>query len=463
MQQDVLAKIRVVLWCPEKAWESGSDEIDRKLQDTCGDYWARSVLQGHNEKHPDGAWQDEAWQQATRRESTKKLRILERHLTKSGWFDAPPEPPDTLGGFDWSLMARMVRGLMAFWSDYSRRWKRIRAKIFLRSDLFRRHAGMGTADFAKLAANRADLTWSDGALLGMLAKRIANTSDGLAAYCRGARLKLEHHDALGLIPIVRDPRDAFPLLERLAGEFMGAERKKGFVRNWILAHLRDGNGLVSPRSLGRLFEQAAGKDAANQSVSPPRLIHPTALRQALDDVSDSHVKQGTSSEWPWLDGVRTRLQNDRLVPWEQRKITGLLAADWDGRWAPEAQSQVRPPEDRPADFVDYLTELGTSASAPTTAWMCPISTSPASTSVGRVASGDETVRERPDRLHVSRLEAGPHSCYFSGHRKPPCPQPSQTALPTLTLCVPPDYASSRYGFRMPDDRASPRSAAASQR
>ena len=161
---------------------------------------------------------------------------------------------------------------------------------------------------------------------------------------------------------------------------MGAERKKGFVRNWILAHLRDGNGLVSPRSLGRLFEQAAGKDAANQSVSPPRLIHPTALRQALDDVSDSHVTQGTSSEWPWLDGVRTRLQNDRLVPWEQRKITGLLAADWDGRWAPEAQSQVRPPEDRPADFVDYLTELGTSASAPITAWMCPISTSPASTS-----------------------------------------------------------------------------------
>ena len=93
----------------------------------------------------------------------------------------------------------------------------------------------------------------------MLAKRIANTSDGLAAYCRGARLKLEPHDTLGLIPVVGDSRDAFALLERIAGEFMGAERKKGFVRNWILAHLRDGNGLISPRSLVRLFEQAAGK------------------------------------------------------------------------------------------------------------------------------------------------------------------------------------------------------------
>ena len=107
--KDVLAKIRVVLWCPEKAWESGSDEIDRKLQDTCGDYWTRSVLQGHNEKHPDGAWQNEAWQQATRHESTKKLRILERHLTKSGWFDAPPEPP-------WKLRSRDETAIVLFYS-----------------------------------------------------------------------------------------------------------------------------------------------------------------------------------------------------------------------------------------------------------------------------------------------------------------------------------------------------------
>ncbi len=290
---------------------------------------------------------------------TAALDELEQDLQRSGgWVFVGYDELDTLGGFNWSLMATMVRGLMAFWSDYSRRWKRIRAKIFLRSDLFRRHSGMGTADFAKLAANRADLTWSDGALLGMLAKRIANTSDGLAAYCRGARLKLEHHDTLGLIPVATDSRDAFALLERIAGEFMGAERKKGFVRNWVLAHLRDGNGLISPRSLVRLFEQAAGKDAANGSLTPPRLIHPTALRQALDDVSDSHVTQGISNEWPWLAGVRDRLKDDQLVPWEQRKITSLLGAGWDAPWGPPDRSDVRPPADRPADFVDYLIELG---------------------------------------------------------------------------------------------------------
>ncbi len=264
---------------------------------------------------------------------------------------------DTLGGFDWKLMIRMVRGLVAFWSDYSRRWQRIRAKIFLRSDLFRRHAGMGTADFAKLAATRAELRWSDAALLGMLVKRIANTSADLAEYCKGSRIKFDVDDVLGRLPRIGTPDDAFPLLHRLAGEYMGAGMKKGYVRNWLLAHLRDGNSEISPRSLVRLVEQAARKDNVNQSLRPPRLLHPTALRQALDDVSDGHVTQGISSEWPWLEGVRKRLAVDRLVPWERQRLVDLLDTEWDDSWG-ASDREIRPPVDRPADFLDYLIEIG---------------------------------------------------------------------------------------------------------
>ena len=265
---------------------------------------------------------------------------------------------DTLGGFDWTLMARMVRGLMAFWSDYSRRWRRIRAKVFLRSDLFRRHAGMGTADFAKLAANRAELVWSDAALLAMLVKRIANTSRGLAAYCEGARIRFSEHRVLGLIPEIGEARSAYPLLERLSGEFMGAGKKKGYVRNWILAHLRDGNDRISPRTLVRLVEQAAGKEAVNLTLGPPRLIHPTALRQALDDVSSSHVTQGVSSEWPWLEGVKGRLRQNRLVPWTRKELVELFDVDWNETWGLRGGPDVRPPAEQPAEFVDYLIDLG---------------------------------------------------------------------------------------------------------
>ena len=264
---------------------------------------------------------------------------------------------DTLGGFDWVLMERMVRGLVAFWSDYSRRWRRIRAKVFLRSDLFRRHAGMGTADFAKLAANRAELAWSETSLLAMLVKRMANTSDGLAGYCRGAGIRFDEQAVLGLIPEIKEARSAYRLLERLSGEFMGAGKKKGFVRNWVLAHLRDGNDRVSPRTLVRLIEQAAGREAVNRTLRPPRLIHPTALRQALDDVSDSHVTQGISSEWPWLEGVKERLSGNQLVPWARKEVVDLFDADWGRTWAHEG-SEVRPPVDQPAEFIDYLIDLG---------------------------------------------------------------------------------------------------------
>ena len=289
---------------------------------------------------------------------TAALDALEHRLQeRDQWIFVGYDELDTLGGFDWTLTTRLVRGLVAFWSDYSRRWRRLRAKIFLRSDLFRRHAVMGTADFAKLAANRAELVWPDTAILGMLVKRIANTSEELAEYCRQARISFDDDSDLGLVPRVEKAGDVYPLLERMAGSYMGAGKKKGFVHNWVLDHPRDGNRQSSPRTLVRLIEQAAGKEAINRTLRPPRLIHPTALRQALDDVSSDHVRQATTSEWPWLAGVRTRVEEQQLVPWAYDEIVGLLQSDWDADWGSEGY-HVRPPESAPMPLVEYLLELG---------------------------------------------------------------------------------------------------------
>ena len=290
---------------------------------------------------------------------TVALDALDERLQRENrWMFVGYDELDTLRGFDWELMARLVRGLVAFWSDYGRRWQRIRAKIFLRSDLFRRHAGVGAADFAKLAANRSELHWSDADILGMLVKRIANTSQRLADYCRRAKISFDHDDTLGLLPKIDKPDNAYPLLERFAGEYMGVGRKKGYVRNWVLDHIRDGNAQLSPRTLVRLFEQAALKDAPNRTLPPPRLLHPASLRQALDDVSRDHVTQAISSEWPWLEGVRERLRARRLVPWARTEVANLLQCEWDGSWASGANARIRPPAEHPERLVDYLVEMG---------------------------------------------------------------------------------------------------------
>ena len=290
---------------------------------------------------------------------TAALDLVEKRLQQEDrWIFVGYDELDTLGGSNWDLMARLVRGLVAFWSEYGRRWQRIRAKIFLRSDLFRRHSGMGTADFAKLAANRSELAWSDANLLGMLVKRIANTSAPLADYCRGARIAFSQDEALGLLPKIERPEHAYPLLERIAGQYMGVGRKKGYVRNWVLDHLRDGNAQVSPRALVRLFEQAAMKDTSRHTLRAPKLLHPTALRLALDDVSHDHVTQAISSEWPWLEGVRERLRGQQLVPWSRAEIVSLLERGWNDTWGSGENSAIRPPEQHPERLVDYLVELG---------------------------------------------------------------------------------------------------------
>ena len=212
------------------------------------------------------------------------------------------------------------------------------------------------SDLAKLAANRAELSWSDHNLFAVLIKRIANTSDELFQYCQDARIPFEKEQGsvLGKMPRLVAAEEARRLIQRMVGPYMGVERKKGETFRWVLAHLRDGRGVATPRELVRLFKQAAGKEAANDRVRSPKLLHPTALRQALEDVSTDHVTQATH-EWPWIYGIRQRVKK-QLVPWNRRELETLLQQQWELSWG-ETQ-EIRPPENNPSAFIDYLVELG---------------------------------------------------------------------------------------------------------
>jgi len=282
-------------------------------------------------------------------------RLDQKLQSEDRWIFVGYDELDTLGGYDWEAMRRALQGLIGFWAGYSRRWRRLRAKLFLRTDLFRRHADFGGADLAKLAANRVELAWNDPNLLAMLTKRLANTHEDLLHYCEGSKIDFRADPDLGQIPQIQEDRDVRPFIERMMGEFMGAGAKKGRTFTWILDHLRDAHGRVAPRNLVRLIEQAATKDAVNKKVRAPRLLHPTALRQALEDVSADHVRQAISHEWPWLHGIRQRVEGS-LMPIKKGEFRDLLVSDWEKSWG--APPDLRPPVESPADLVDYLLELG---------------------------------------------------------------------------------------------------------
>jgi len=294
---------------------------------------------------------------ALRTEPVQELDRLDQLLVDSQrWIIVSYDELDVIGGYDWHAMVQSIHGLISFWANYARRWKRIRPKIFLRTDLFRRHAQSFGADLIKLAANRAEITWSDRNLYGMLVKRLANASHGLRDYCEETRIRFALDADVGLIPEIHESADARPLVERMAGRYMGADLRKGRTFAWLLTHIRDGNGHAMPRALVRLIEKAASQELDRPLATYNRLLDPRSLRRALDDVSKEHVLEVNTHELPWLPGVKDRLDGSG-VPMPRREAERLLGHGWDDSWN-KKQPDARPPADSASDLVTQLTEIG---------------------------------------------------------------------------------------------------------
>jgi hypothetical protein len=283
-------------------------------------------------------------------------RLDEKLEAQDRWIIISYDELDVICGYDWHAMVLFIHALISFWANNARRWRRIRPKIFLRTDLFRRHAQSFGADLIKLAANRAEITWSDRNLYAMLVKRLANTSDALSKYCLDSRINFDKDADLGLIPIIKKSTDARPLIERLAGQYMGADLKKGRTFAWLLSHIRDGNGHAMPRALVWLIEQAAIQELERQQATYNRLLDPRSLRRALDDVSKDHVLQVNTHELPWLPGVKQRLDGAG-VPMPRREAERLLGRQWEDSWNVKTPD-ARPPADDASGLVTQLIEIG---------------------------------------------------------------------------------------------------------
>ncbi len=284
------------------------------------------------------------------------LDDLERRLVhEDRYLIVAYDELDTLARGDPELIRVAVRGLVGLWATHTRRWRRIRSKIFLRTDLYERAATAGGADFSKLAANRAELSWSDRHLSSMLVRRLANSDEALGEYCK-AKIKFETDPSLGWFPIVKQANDVRPLIERMVGTYMGANERKGLTFRWVLDHVRDGKGQALPRPIVRLLEAAADIQGHSSTLPRwPRLLEPRALRRALDKVSEEHVASSLD-EWPWLEGLKVRLSTIREVPWERRDIERQLDRTWDTPWVQE--QTIRPPASSARELIEYLVEVG---------------------------------------------------------------------------------------------------------
>ena len=267
---------------------------------------------------------------------------------------------------EWESLRIVLEGLVHFWA-YMRRLRHIRPKIFLRRDLYREVTQSGP-DIAKIASNRAELIWSVPEFYGVLFKRLLN-NDLFYDYLKPAvskqmklplatiksdKLVFSSHADLGRLPQVSDEEGYKAAVVRMFGEYMGKDPRRGRTLTWMPNHLKDGFARIYPRPLLLLIEEAAEFEIRDRRAQNSRnLIHYTALRGALDKVSEYRVNELAEEEFPWIRTVRESFKGrGLLVPGDRKRFLGVLQGI---KWSGERNV---PPETRPGNLLNYFVDLG---------------------------------------------------------------------------------------------------------
>src|SRR5262249_52658287 len=157
--------------------------------------------------------------------ATSALDALDDTLHRTDrWLFVSYDELDTVLVNDWDALGKVVRGLVSLWAAYAKRWRRLRPKVFLRSDFYKHHREIAGADVAKLAANRVELQWSERNLYGALIKHVLNKpgrGETLRTFFKSA-VASDVDETLGHVPRLARADDAKPFVHRLVSEYMGA-------------------------------------------------------------------------------------------------------------------------------------------------------------------------------------------------------------------------------------------------
>lgn len=214
---------------------------------------------------------------------------------------------DKVGATDHEARNRLVAALLALWLSLSTRYRAIRAKMFLREDLFEKGLKSST-DATKLKARSVSLNWTTENLYRVVIRHMANHSDMLRMWLQDvAAAPLYYNERLGWMPPASMPEDEEGVFTQLSfaaalvGQTMGEGVNKGYVHRWIPNHLQDAHQSVLPRSMLNLFVNAAERALQRGPKGVyMRLFRPEELQGGLEATSQYRVRE-LAEEYPVVE------------------------------------------------------------------------------------------------------------------------------------------------------------------
>jgi len=231
---------------------------------------------------------------------------------------------------DWRTMDDIVRDLLRV-ALLLKSFSRLHTKVFLREDQFDRTI-TDFPDASKLLSTRVDLDWQRHDLHGLLWQRLCN-----APGQHGFLLRNVFREVAGREPDRRgvawelgdDAKREGPLqralFERLAGHWMGRDKRRGVPYIWSVGHLADGRGRTSPRSFLAAIK-AAAEDTAVNNPSYVYPLHYEGIKRGVQRASQIRVQE-MAEEYSWVRKIMAPLRS-MTVPCEFDKITDAWTASF---------------------------------------------------------------------------------------------------------------------------------------
>ena len=213
---------------------------------------------------------------------------------------------------EWQTMDTIVRDLLRVVLSL-KRYPFLHGKIFLREDQFARRQIADFPDASKLLSTRVDLTWALHDLHGLLWQLFCNGTD-----IHGQTLRNIYEDGVGSPPdfnvdvwsisdsVKRDEQVQRSLFAKIAGEWMGRDRRRGVPYLWSVGHLADGQGRTSPRSFLAAI-RAAAEDAEARYPSHLLPLHYESIKCGVQNASGIRVSE-MAEDYPWVKRLMQPLQ-----------------------------------------------------------------------------------------------------------------------------------------------------------
>jgi hypothetical protein len=235
----------------------------------------------------------------------------------------------------WNLVDQAIRDLLRLVLQL-KGTKRLHAKVFLRTDQYERGSFSGIPDVSKLQSTRVELIWSVSDLHGLLWQSLTNGKSSQARHafrewCHkegssnwldiAAMIEAEYREQTPEIDRSKElnlPINRWPLppslqgdenaqrrlFVRLAGPWMGMDRRRGVPYIWIVNHLADGRGQTSPRSFLEAIKKAA--EDSQRYTDYPLALHFESLKRGVQVASEIRINE-LAEDHPWLKELMSPL------------------------------------------------------------------------------------------------------------------------------------------------------------